>query len=142
MGTRDEDGQALIAEARNAWVDVLKAMQWDYFVRLRWRREAIDAASANDHLERLKRDLRRMHPMECFVAGFHSDPYPHAHGLVHLSRTRRAQFLNAEEFRDWLQPFWYHGSVWAAVYDPMKRHPHHGGAIEYLAREPGSVVWG
>jgi|SRR2546421_8125236 len=141
-GTRDADAAAIAAKARNAWVEVWTAIRWDYFVRLRWHREAIDAASANAHLERLQRDLHRTQPMLRLVAGVHSDPYPHAHGLVHLSRTQRAQVRTADECREWLQPFWYHGTVWAQVYDATRRSPDHGGAIEYLAREPGSVVWG
>jgi len=126
MGTRD-DAQALIAKARTAWVEVWTPIRWDYWLTLTWRTERLAAALANEHR---------------LVLGFHSDPYPHAHGLVHLSRARRATFLTADEFRDWLHGYWAHGEVWAQTYDPTKRHPEHGGAIEYLARDPGSVVWG
>ena len=140
--TQDDDAQALIAKARHAWVDLWTPIRWEYWLTLKWRTERITAERANEHLERLVRELHRMHPMERLVAGFHSDPYPHAHGLVHLSRTRRVQFLTADEFRDWLQGYWSHGEVWAEAYDPTRGSPEHGGAIEYLAREPGSVVWG
>ena len=62
--------------------------------------------------------------------------------MVSLSRRHRAQFLNAVEFASWLSLYWAHGTVWADVFDGSKRHPEHGGAIEYLSRDPGTVVFG
>ncbi|SRR6266581_1434534 len=143
----DEPHAPLIAKAREALVQGWSGGRWDYWVTLEWR-TVIHAATANAHLERLIRDLHRdgirghKHPTVRVVAGFHHDPYPHAHALVGLSRRHRAQVVNAAEFRDWLAHYWYHGPVFAAAYDPTRRHPEHGGAVEYLARDPGTVVWG
>jgi hypothetical protein len=147
MGDRHEDAQALTAKAREAWIATWEQTRWDYWVRLNWR-NAVHTATANEHLERLIRDLHRpgiqgaRHPTIHVVAGFHAEPYPHAHAVVGLSRRHRMQFLNAEEFAGWLAGYWYHGAVWAELYDPTKRNPVHGGALEYLARDPGTVVWG
>src|SRR6266705_3053499 len=105
MGTRNEDAAALAIQARNAWTGAWQAVRWDYWVRLEWRTEWIaegikrtrwlTAERANAHLERLITDLQRngptghRHPTIRIVAGFHTDPYPHAHALVGLSRRLR-----------------------------------------------------
>jgi hypothetical protein len=145
--TPQDDAEGLIAAARRALVKQWTPLRWTYWVRLEWRRP-ISVETASVHLERLIADLQRngphgrIHPTIRVVAGFHNQPYPHAHAMLALSRRHRAQFLDAEEFRDWLQLYWYHGAVWATDFDAAKRSPEHGGAIEYLARDPGSVVYG
>ena len=134
----------LAALARRALEQGWSRVRWDYWTSLEWRRQGIAAAMANEHLERLIRDLHRpgRHPTVRLVAGFHPEPYPHAHALVALSRRLRARFSDAEEVAAWLQLWWPHGPVWAAPYDPTKRHPERGGALAYLSRDPGSVVVG
>jgi hypothetical protein len=145
--TREDEAQGLIADARAALVKQWTPIRWDYWVDLKWR-TAVSSETANAHLERLIADLHRpglsgaKHPTIHLVAGFHADPFPHAHAMVALSRRHRMQFLNAAEFKDWLQLYWSHGPVWAEAFDVTKRSPEHGGAVEYLARDPGTVVFG
>jgi hypothetical protein len=142
-------GLAAQAKARTAWVERGALIRWTYWVRLGWHADRLDATSANADLEKLVGDLYLAklagppYPTVRLFAGFHSDPYPHAHAAVYLSRRRRLEFVTADEFAQWLRlNYWSHGPVWAALFDPGKKHPEHGGAIEYLARDPGSVVWG
>ncbi len=142
MGDREDEMQTLLTYAREAWVQVWEQIRWDYWIRLQWRTEAIGATTAQDHLERFVRDLHRQHRTLRVVAGFHADPFPHAHALLALSRRLRGRFLNPVEFTDWLQLYWYHGPIWAEPFDPSKRSLERGGAVEYLAREPGTVVFG
>jgi hypothetical protein len=141
-GNREDETQTLINYAREAWVRVWETVRWDYWVRLQWRSETIGATTAHDHLERLVRDLHRQHRTVRVVSGFHADPFPHAHASIGLSRSLRGRFLNPVEFRDWLQLYWYHGPIWAERFDASKRSPEHGGALEYLSRDPGTVVFG
>ena len=130
---RDDHDVGLLAQAREALVQQWSGVRWDYWVRLQWHAK-ISAETANEHLERLIRDLHRptiagaRHPTIRLVAGFHVEPFPHAHAMVALSRRHRIQFLHATEFKDWLQLYWYHGPVWAEPFDATKRHPEHGGA--------------
>lgn len=138
----DEGIARLQQRARDALVQDWNQWRFDYWVTLEWHR-AVSEMTANEHLERLLRDLHRtVSPAIHVVTGFHPYPHAHAHAAVHLSRRVRARFLNAAEFEQWLRAFWYHGQVWAQVFDPTRRESGSGGAIEYLARNPGTVVWG
>ncbi len=139
----------LDANARDEFVARWTPIKWTYWVTLKWHAEWIDAVTANAHLNRLVEDLYLAnvcggrYPTMRLIGGVHFDPYPHAHAALYLSRRRRAQFVNADEFADWFRlHYWSHGPVWAQAFDPMKRHPQHGGAIEYLSRDVGSVVFG
>ena len=142
-GTRVDDAEAgLVAAAKQGLVEQWTEVRWDYWVRLKWNKN-IGAETADTHLNRLLADLHRtVSPAIHLVGGFHREPMPHAHAVVVLTRRTRLRFMNATEFRDWLQLYWYHGPVWAERFDPMRREPEHGGALAYLAREPGTVVWG
>src|SRR5438876_610040 len=138
----DEQIARLEQRARDTLAREWNDWRWDYWLRVSWRHR-VGATTANTHLEQLIRDLQgRGSPTIHVVAGFHGDDpaNPHAHVLVHLSRRVRMRFLNANEFRDWFAAYWRHGECWAAVFDPTRRES--GGAVTYLARDPGTVVWG
>jgi hypothetical protein len=138
----DDDRRRLEQRARDALAREWSEMRWHYWVRVSWH-HGVTEATANDHVDRLIHDLHRTgSPTIRVVAGFHGDDpaNPHAHVLVHLSRRLRARIVNTTEFTEWFQPYWYHGQCWAEPFDADRRE--HGGAIEYLARNPGTVIWG
>lgn len=127
-------------EAREALARTWSQTRWTYWCTLEWRGQVSDT-TATEHLERLVRDLHRTaSPTIRIVVGFHADPHPHAHALIHLSRRLRARFLNAGEFTDWFRAWWYHGPVWAQDFESSRAEP--GGAVTYLARSPETVTWG
>src|SRR2546426_8665272 len=100
---------ALDGNARDEFVKRWTPIDWTYWVTLKWHAEWIDTVRANRDLNRLVEDLYLAnvcggrYPTMRLIGGFHSDPYPHSHAAIYLSRRRRAQFVTAEEFAEWLR---------------------------------------
>ena len=141
MGDYDEDAAELRRKARRGCVETWQGMHWDHWVVFRLGGK-VDEITASAHLERLIHDIDRAHYRAVrILAGFHRDPFPHIHALISLSRRLRRTLSAPVSFQVWLQPFWRHGEVIVEVYDPSRRSPQHGGAIEYTVRDPGTVVF-
>jgi hypothetical protein len=146
MTTLDQAIATTIVKARDALSAEALGIGWNYWIRLDWRYR-VGSITANDHLTAFLQQLRATsHGIRCRAA-IHADipELVHAHLAVKLSRRQRLRFLNPTEFRDWLQMLWTHGDVFVTAFDNDRFHREHasgGGAIRYLARDPGSVVYG
>ncbi len=140
-GILDEEIAQLVADARQTWATITRAwLRIDYFVRLECP-GVRSVVTAEAYVERLIRDLKRTASTGIWVFGaIHEQPFLHGHAVIHLSRRLAGQFTTVEQFRGWFRRYWYHGPMWAAVYDETKQL--HRGAVGYAARDPGTVVWG
>jgi hypothetical protein len=138
--TFDAEIQALVADAREAWAAIARCpVRIDYIVRME-ASGVRDSITLEAYLDRLIRDLKRTSGGIWLYAAIHTNPFLHAHGVIHLSRRLAGRFINTQEFQDWLRRYWYHGPVWAAPFDATQQHAR--GAAGYAARDPGTVVWG
>lgn len=137
--TLDEEIAAMIANAQAALAEEWGQHPWDYWGVLEWF-SPVSAATANGHVERLLDDLHRtVSPAIHLVAGVHDDPgHLHAHVLLALTRRTRFHGRPVAEVAAWVRRFWPHGAVWLQPFNPLRS----AGAVTYLARDPGTVVWG
>lgn len=135
-----QEHEALSAQAREAWVQQGLYEHWDYWVRLG---EAHREGAVEQHRERFIADLRRTSPGIRLLAGIDTEPYPHVHLVLKLSRRLRRRFINAAEVQAWIQLFWPHGPVWLEAFDCerlIRDHHAGGGALRYIGKDPGTLV--